>query len=275
MHKIDLSTFYPETLDFISVIESADSIQIKLSVKANKVTCPGCGSDCKWNYKTYHRKIIDLPMIGKQTELQIIVKQYECPNEDCEEKVLFTTIDGYTEPYRRMTKRCEDVVCAIALNMNCESASKICTLMGIPVSGDTIIRLLLRRYDELPEEKCSEIIGIDDWAVRKRQTYGTVICDGISHKPIELLNGRDGKELKEWLKENRHIKIITRDRASAYAEAISDTLPAIIQIADRFHLSNNLMNAVKTSMNSQLPSRIMIGESVENNNIQGNKKKEI
>lgn len=48
--------------------------------------------------------------------------------------------------------------------------------MGIDVSGDTIIRLLMR-YAERQDVSCSEIIGVDDWAYKKGQTYGTLICD--------------------------------------------------------------------------------------------------
>ena len=258
MQNIDIRSFYIEEFEIDSIVEKNDRIQVKLHIKTDSITCPMCGSQSRWNYKTSTRKITDLPILGKQTELFIKIKQYECSDEECQEKVLFSSVVGFTEPYRRMTSRCEDVVCAIALNMNCESASRICALMGIPVSGDTVIRMLLRRYDEQPPIECGEIIGMVDWAIKKRHTYGTIICDGITHKPIELLSGRDGQEFRAWLQQNKHIKIVTRDRASAYAKAISDVLPEIIQTADRFHLANNLMTAVKSSINGQMLTRILL-----------------
>ena len=164
-NTINLSSYFPKEFDIISSIETNESNQIRLCVSAQEIHCPSCNSICKWNYKTHIRRIIDLPILGKPTNLIIVVKQYECKNDNCPERVLFSTIEGFTEPYRRMTKRCEDIVCAIALNMNCESASRICKIMGIQVSGDTIIRILLRRFSELPENNCSEIIGVDDWAL--------------------------------------------------------------------------------------------------------------
>ena len=57
---------------------------------------------------------------------------------------------------------------------------------------------------------------------------------------------------------NKHIKIVTRDRAGAYAKAISDALPEAIQVADRFHLFQNMMDTVKETLRSQLPERIEI-----------------
>ena len=81
-----------------------------------------------------------------------------------------------------------------------------------------------------------EVIGVDDWAYKRRNNYGTIVCDSQTHKPIALLDGRDGTKLKKWLEQNKHVKTVTRDRASGYAKAIKDALPDAIQVADRFHL---------------------------------------
>ena len=88
-------------------------------------------------------------------------------------------------------------------------------------------------------------IGIDDFSFKKRHNYGTIIVDERTHNPIAILDGRDGKSLLKWLKENKHIKVITRDRASAYAKVIEEDLPGAMQIADRFHLHENLLQAIK------------------------------
>src|SRR5665648_189245 len=130
-------------------------------------------------------------------------------------------------------------------------------IVKINVSGDTVIKILLRNA-QLIDLKCGDFIGVDDWAYRKGHTYGTIICDGNTHKPIALLDGRDGSALKEWLKNNQHIKIITRDRASSYAKAIVEALPQAMQIADRFHLHQNLLKAIKDALGREVPARIMI-----------------
>ena len=72
--------------------------------------------------------------------------------------------------------------------------------------------------------------------------------DERTHNPIAPLDGRDGKSLLKWLKENKHIKVITRDRASAYAKVIEEELPGAMQIADRFHLHQNLLQAIKKAL---------------------------
>ena len=103
-----------------------------------------------------------------------------------------------------------------------------------------------------------DTIGVDDFAYRKGQTYCTVICDGDTHKPIEILEGRDGVELKEWLRQNKQVKKVTRDRAGAYAKAISEALPGAMQIADRFHVHQNLLTAIKDALSGIVPNEIMI-----------------
>ena len=74
--------------------------------------------------------------------------------------------------------------------------------------------------------------------------------DEGTHKPVAILDGRDGMTLKEWLKNNKHVKTVTRDRASAYSAAIQEILPDAMQIADRFHLHQNLLEAIKNTVNS-------------------------
>lgn len=89
--------------------------------------------------------------------------------------------------------------------------------MNLKTSGDSVIRLLTKRYKLQEENKCGSVIGVDDFAFKKRHTYGTIIVDGSTHKPVAILDGRNGGTLKEWLTKNKHVKTVTRDRASAYA----------------------------------------------------------
>ena len=96
------------------------------------------------------------------------------------------------------------------------------------------------------------MIGVGDFAYKKRHTYGTIIVDGKTHEPVILLDGRNGDTLREWLKHNKNIKVVTRDRASAYAKVIAEELPDAMQVADRFHLHQNLLEAIKKALNHEL-----------------------
>jgi transposase len=130
--------------------------------------------------------------------------------------------------------------------------------MNLKISGDSVIRLLTKRYRLQPVSECGSVIGVDDFAFKKRHTYGTIIVDQATHKPVAILDGRDGKTLKEWLGNNKHIKAVTRDRASAYSSAIQEVLPDAMQIADRFHLHQNLLEAIKNTINAVIPVDVRI-----------------
>lgn len=121
-----------------------------------------------------------------------------------------------------------------------------------------MIRLLAKRYKLQGENKCSSVTGVDDFAFKKCHTYGTIIADEATHKPVAILDGRDGSTLKEWPAKNKHVKTVTRDRASAYASAIQEILPDAMQVADRFHLHQNLLETIKNTVNSIVPVDIKI-----------------
>ena len=252
-----LSSFYPEEVKIMQVIDNDNGINIFLKSLTHNHICPKCGQITKSYHSTYKRRIQDLPILGKSVYLNVTAYRYYCENISCDQKVFCEELGGFSGKYRRMTSRLEDFIITLALNTSCEGTARICKQMNINISGDTVIKILLRNAQSINPE-CSDFIGVDDWAYKKGQTYGTIICDGVSHKPIALLDGRDGSALKEWLKKNQHIKTITRDRASSYAKAISEALPEAMQIADRFHIHQNLLKAIKDALGREIPAKIMV-----------------
>jgi hypothetical protein len=114
--------------------------------------------------------------------------------------------------------------------------------LSIAVSSSTITRIA--HSQQLLDIQQPKVLGVDDWAYRKGVSYGTILIDMETSRPIELLPSRDGQVLKDWLLKYNDVKIITRDRASSYAAAIIEACPNAIQIADRFHLLMNLSDAL-------------------------------
>jgi transposase len=264
-NALALNNFYPEKyLEMTDVIDESDKIIIHLKSITRECECPRCGTMLTKRHGTYTRKVQDLPILGKNVQLHVMVREYDCESEECSIKTVTESFEGFLSSYGRMTQRCVDFVGMLALETSCEGAARICQSMNLKISGDTIIRLLQRQYELQEKLTCSSIVGVDDFAFKKRHKYGTIIVDGHTHKTIAILEGRDGKTLKEWLRENKHVRIVTRDRASAYASAIKEVLPDAMQIADRFHLHQNLLEAVRSVLKSTLPVNIKIPKVVEN-----------
>lgn len=262
--SIDLQNFFPTNkLKITNILEDTKVIKISLKSQSNNCICPKCNIISNKYHGTYIRKVQDLPILGKQVLLEINSYEYKCENIDCSNKTIVESFDGFISYYSRMTERLSDFLCTLALETSCEGAARIAKNMNIKVSGDTIIKILLKKYDEMKINTCSSTVGIDDFSFKKRHNYGTIIVDEKTHKPIAILDGRDGKTLSTWLKDNKHIKVVTRDRASAYAKVIEQELPGAMQIADRFHIHQNLLQAIKKSLYKEIPSTIKIENDIK------------
>ena len=260
--KLDLQSFYPEDLRITQVLEDELSLTIYMKSQKHSHHCISCAQEMRVYHATYVRTVQDLPIFNKNVTLRITSYNYFCSDESCGTRTFAEDYGRFIGRSGRMTDRLEDFIRMLSLETNCEGAAAICKEMGIRVSGDTIIRML-RKMTDRPSPQCGDAIGVDDFAYRKGQTYCTVICDANTHEPVDVLDGRDGDALREWLKRNKQVKIVARDRAGAYAKAISDELPEAMQIADRFHLHQNLLKAVKEALKYELPNNIAIPHTSE------------
>ncbi|WP_198175085.1 transposase [Spirosoma arboris] len=97
-------------------------------------------------------------------------------------------------------------------------------------------------------------LGVDDFAFKKGRNYDTLLIDLDQHKPIDVLPDREGKTLEDWLRTHPGVELITRNRSSIYANAITSVCPNATQVADRWHLLKNLFEAVERFLDSQRPA---------------------
>ena len=134
--------------------------------KTHSSKCPECGQETQIYHGTYLRKVQDLPILGKTARLHITAHEYVCNNESCSKVTFVEDFDGFLSYYGRMTERCADFICMLAMETSCEGCAHICRAMNLQISGDSVIRLLTKRYRLQPVSECGSILGVDDILMR-------------------------------------------------------------------------------------------------------------
>lgn len=238
--------------------EDETQIIIYLKSTVHEDKCPACGSKVSELHNTYHRKIQSIPIRNKTTYFDVVAYKYDCTNENCERKIIMQDLPFVLASQRR-TNDLNCLILATSMFLSNEGTSKVLKLLGVDISNDSIKRLIDRIIIE--DDPGVESVGIDDVAIRKGQSYATSIYDMSDHHLIALLDGRNKETVVEWLKEHKKIKLVARDRASAYANAINEVLPDCVQVADRFHLLQNLIEKMKDIFKEELPSEIFIKDA--------------
>jgi transposase len=121
--------------------------------------------------------------------------------------------------------------------------------LGLQISSATLLRIVRQKAG--PPAPDPTIIGVDDWAWRKGWRYGTVIVDLQRHQPVVLLPDRRAATLAAWLQQHPNITHIVRDRLAHFAQGILQGAPKARQVLDRWHLIQNLREALERAL-SQL-----------------------
>jgi transposase len=207
------------------------------------VHCPTCATPAERIHSHYCRTVADVAWGGQQVTLQITVRKFFCLCRDCPQKLFAERFPGLVQSYARMTDRLVASLQCIGMAAGGKAGSRLAQQLAMPVTPVTLLRHLLDI--PLPSRPQVRVLGVDDWAWKKGQRYGTILVDLERHRAIDLLAERTAEGFAAWLREHPEVEIICRDRGSCYIEGATKGAPYAIQIADRYHLLANLRETVE------------------------------
>ncbi len=223
------------------------AIQMELQACRAFSACPLCGTPSRRVPSRYSRRLGDLPWERLPVRILLFTRKFFCEDGGCRRRIFTEPFPGVASRYARRTLRATEALNWMTLALGGQAGARLARRLGLLASGSTLLRQVRRRPQRtLPS--APRVLGIDDWAWKKRHRYGTILCDLEAGTVIDLLPDRESETVAAWLREHPGTQIVSRDRASTYAEAARRAAPEAIQMADRWHLLSNLSEAWRTAL---------------------------
>jgi len=212
--------------------------------------CPSCLVVSAVRHSSYERRFCDLPIQGRPVQIRLTVSRWRCRNSDCGQSIFTERLPGMVAPRARQTGRAASILRLLGHGVGGRPGARLAARLGFVGNRTTILRHLIR-HQLLSDYSAPRVVGLDEWAARKGTRFGTIAVDLERRRVIDVLPDRSAVSTAAWLAERPSIELIARDRDGVYADASRQGAPQARQIADRFHLVQNLRDRIEQHLSGR------------------------
>ncbi|MDQ8708093.1 ISL3 family transposase [Streptomyces sp. LHD-70] len=225
-----------------AVHAAADGVAVEATACGRPPDCPSCGCPGRRVHSRYRRRLAERPVAGRPLVISLLVRRFFCERAECRRRTFVEQVPDLSERHRRHSVGLRQWMRSIATFLGGRPGQRLCQTLQFPTGRTHLLGLLTA--PPVPA-RAPRVLGVDEFAFRKRWRYGTVLVDVEAARVVDVLPDRDAATFAAWLQEHPGAEIICRDRATAYSTAIRTAAPDAQEVADRWHLLHNLSPAVE------------------------------
>jgi len=240
-----VSSFLPH-LRHIKVTDTivTDQTMTLVALTARKrAQCPLCHRWSKQVHSRYGRTIRDLPWAGRPVVIHVQVRRFFCRNARCLRRIFAERIPDLVDVRGRLAHPLRRALRRVGLALGARAGDRLAAPLGLPTRPRTLLRMLHALPE--PEVLTPRVLGLDDFSFRRRLVFGTILIDLETRRVVDLLPERSVAVVAHWLRAHPGVAIAARDRNGSYAEGVRQGAPDAIQVADRFHVTQNVVEALE------------------------------
>ncbi|MDO9592601.1 MAG: transposase, partial [Erysipelotrichaceae bacterium] len=257
--------YIPSTWSLMDIERKENELVFYWVSHSEEAVCSNCGTLSHRKSKMYFtRPIQDLPIAGMTVHHEVRGNRFFCNNTECDVKNFYEQVYEIAEKDAMMSDRLKDFIIRHAIESSANAAPAALKQIGIIVSRDTILRLIKKKGSAVVEQNLQrddvKVLSVDDINLRKgnSSTACSVFIDGETHRVLVIVQGATKEIAERVMKQFPSSTIVSRDRGTAYSGAATHS--GKIQVADGFHLVQNIHQVVKDVLYQEISHDLFVRE---------------